>query len=291
MRNMDITTLRSFVAVAEMGGVTRAATQLNLTQSAVSMQLKRLEELLGVALFDRSARRIALTRNGEQLLSYAKRMVQLNDEAMMRLTDQAFEGEVILGAPHDIVYPTIPQVLKTFNAAFPRVKVTLRSSSTAKLHDALERGEVDLILTTESTPRPGGETLTSVPLRWVTARGGQCWRTRPLRLAFCKFCAFRPIAMAALDQAGIEWEMTVESDDDRSIEALISADLSVGALLEDSIPPHQEAVPHGSGLPDLGAQQINLYAPGADGAGLVDELRKVLRTAFAGKPADMRLTA
>ena len=291
MRNMDVTTLRSFVAVAELGGVTRAASHLNLTQSAVSMQLKRLEDMLGLSLFDRTGRRIALTGYGEQMLSYAKRMVQLNDEVMMRLTDQAFEGEVILGAPHDIVYPTIPQVLKAYNAAFPRVKVTLRSSSTAKLHEALERGEVDLILTTESAPRRGGETLTEVPLRWVTGRGGQCWRMRPLRLAFCRFCAFRPIAIAALDAAGIDWEMTVDSDDDRSIEALISADLSIGALLEDSIPPHQEAVPTGAGLPDLGTQQINLYAPTADAGGMVDELRKVLRGAFAGKSADLRLTA
>jgi DNA-binding transcriptional LysR family regulator len=255
------------------------------------MQLKRLEELLALDLFDRTGRRIALTLNGEQLLSYAKRMVQLNDEIMMRLTDHAFEGEVILGAPHDIVYPTIPQVLKAYNAAFPRVKITLRSSSTAKLHEALERGEVDLILTTETAPRRGGETLAQVPLRWVTAKGGQCWRMRPLRLAFCKFCAFRPIAMAELDKAGIDWEMTVESDDDRSIEALISADLSIGALLEGSIPPHQEAVPHGSGLPDLGTQQINLYAPTADRGGMVDELRKVLRSAFAGKAPEIRLTA
>ena len=160
MRNLDVTTLRSFVAVAELGGVTRAAAHLNLTQSAVSMQLKRLEELLALNLFDRSGRRIALTLNGEQLLSYAKRMVHLNDEVMMRLTDQAFEGEVILGAPHDIVYPTIPQVLKAYNAAFPRVKITLRSSSTVKLHEALDRGEVDLILTTEEDVDDGGETLT-----------------------------------------------------------------------------------------------------------------------------------
>ncbi|MEO1734302.1 MAG: LysR family transcriptional regulator, partial [Pseudomonadota bacterium] len=91
MRNLDITTLRSFVAVAESGGVTRAAGFLHLTQSAVSMQLKRLEELLDVELLDRSGRSIALTAEGEQLLGYARRMVALNDEIVSRLTDEAFE--------------------------------------------------------------------------------------------------------------------------------------------------------------------------------------------------------
>ena len=96
-RNLDMTALRSFVAVAEAGGVTRAAGFLNLTQSAVSMQLKRLEENLGQNLLDRSARQIALTAQGEQLLGYGRRMLALNDEVYSRLTDKSFEGEITLG--------------------------------------------------------------------------------------------------------------------------------------------------------------------------------------------------
>ena len=112
MRNLDVTTLRSFVAVADLGGVTKAAGFLHLTQSAVSMQLKRLEELLGVGLLDRAGRGICLTPAGEQLLGYARRMVALNDEVVRRLSDDEFEGEVRLGVPHDIVYPAIPRVLQ-----------------------------------------------------------------------------------------------------------------------------------------------------------------------------------
>jgi DNA-binding transcriptional LysR family regulator len=111
MRNLDITTLRSFVAVADSGGVTRAAGFLHLTQSAVSMQLKRLEELLGLELLDRSGRTIALTASGEQVVAYARRMIALNDEMIARLTDQSHEGVISLGVPHDIVYPAIPQGL------------------------------------------------------------------------------------------------------------------------------------------------------------------------------------
>lgn len=290
MRNLDVTNLRSFVATADLGGVTRAAAHLNLTQSAVSMQLKRLEDVLGVSLFDRSARRIELSLNGEQLLPYAKRMVQLNDEVIMRLTDQTFEGEITLGVPHDIVYPLVPQVLKSFNASYPRVKVTLKSSSTLQLYEALERGEADIILTTEAELRPGGETLTDMPLRWVGAKGGQCWRRRPLPVAFCQLCIFRPIALAALEANGIDWDLTVDSRDDRAIEALISADLSIGAYLADSIPPHLEVIPQSSGLPDLGMQQINIYAAATARSGMVEALYRLLQSSFSDAP-QVRLTA
>jgi len=286
MRNLDMTTLRSFVAVAEQGGVTRAAAALNLTQSAVSMQLKRLEELLGQGLLDRSGRRIALTASGELLLTYARRLVALNDEAVGRLTDEVFEGELVLGAPYDIVYPVVPQVLKRFNLAYPRVKVHLKSSSTLKLLDALGKGEADLILTTEEEPGPGGETLTEMALRWTGARGGAAWKRRPLRLAFCSACIFRPIVLRRLEEAGIDWEMAVLSEDDRAVEALVSADLAVGALLEDSIPPHQEAIEPGNSLPDLGVQKINLYArPGGDR--LLDPLSEMLRQGFVAQPAPL----
>ncbi len=136
-RNLDLTALRSFVAVADAGGVTRAAGFLNLTQSAVSMQIKRLEETLDLALLDRSARRVALTAAGEQLLGYARWMLALNDEVFGRLTHDDFEGEVVLGVPHDIVYPAIPQVLQRFSAEFPRMRVTLLSSLYAEAEVAV----------------------------------------------------------------------------------------------------------------------------------------------------------
>lgn len=176
MRNLDITTLRSFVAVADSGGVTRAAGFLHLTQSAVSMQLKRLEDLLGLELLDRSGRTIALTASGEQLLAYARRMVALNDEVIGRLTDQAFEGEVKLGIPHDIVYPVIPRVLQRFNAMYPRVNVHLVTSNTRKLKTEFAQGVFDLILTTETSAGEGGSLFTRCPcagsVRPTAALGG-----------------------------------------------------------------------------------------------------------------------
>ncbi|QDI76340.1 MULTISPECIES: LysR family transcriptional regulator [Leisingera] len=282
VRNLDITTLRSFAAVADHGGVTRAAGFLHLTQSAVSMQLKRLEELLGVNLLDRSGRTIALTAEGEQLLGYARRMVALNDEVIGRLTDQAYEGEVLLGVPHDVVHPVIPAVLKRFNLNYPRVNVNLCTSNTRDLKTEFGRGAFDLILTTETGAGEGGETIHSMPLRWVGAPDGSVWRQRPLRLGFCRNCSFRPVATAALDEAGIEWEMALDSDSDRTVEATVSADLAVGVLLEGTQPGFQELIGQSCGLPDLPMQHINLYGAERVRAPYVEELAEFIRQGFQG---------
>lgn len=282
MRNLDITTLRSFVAVADSGGVTRAAGFLHLTQSAVSMQIKRLEHILDLELLDRSGRGISLTASGEQLLGYARRMVALNDEVMARLTDQAFEGEVTLGVPHDVVQPTIPRVLQRFHASFPRVRVQLISSFTRELKALYARGECDIILTTESAVSEGGEQIHRSPLVWVGAPNGSMWRQNPLRLAFQRKCIFRPLATAALDQAGIDWDMVVDSDSDRTIEATISADLGVGVLLEESVPPQMIRIDHNGALPELPLQNINMYGADAPKSQLITELSDLLRMMFGG---------
>ena len=120
IRNLDISALRSFVAVADLGGMTRAAHKLNLTQSAVSMQVKRLETAFESPLVERVGRGIALTSEGQQLLSYSRQILRLNDEAWLRLTHQAFEGQVILGVPEDLVLPIVPSIMREFAGAFPR---------------------------------------------------------------------------------------------------------------------------------------------------------------------------
>jgi DNA-binding transcriptional LysR family regulator len=250
-RNLDLTAVRAFVAVVDAGGVTKASGFLNLTQSAVSMQLKRLEESIGVALFDRSARRLALTGAGEQMLGYARRLLDLNDEVLGRLTATDYTGQITLGVPHDIVYPAIPQVLQRFNTDFPRMRVQLVSSYTSRLKAMFARGEIDVILTTEDEASAGGETLITRSLIWVGADGGQVWKQRPLRLAFEHNCIFRRSVQDALDRAAISWEMAVESDSSRTVEASVSADLAVHACIEGTEPPYVERIDHNGGLPNL----------------------------------------
>lgn len=280
-RNLDLTALRSFAAVAEAGGVTRAAAQLNLTQSAVSMQLKRLEELLGLSLIDRSLRQVALTAEGEQLLGYARRMLALNDEAWGRMTNPAFEGELTLGVPQDLMYPYVPRVLRRFAQEYPRVKVLLQSDLTVELKDRFARSEIDLILTTEAGCDAGGETLDRQPLVWVGAQGGQAWRARPVRFGSTQRCVFRRTAIDALEGAGLPWELAVDSLSCQSVEVSVTADLAIFVQLEGAIPHRCEAIRHGGALPELPDYLINMYVRDTGPrAALAGELAGFLRQAF-----------
>lgn len=279
MRNLDITTLRSFVAVADSGGVTRAAGFLHLTQSAVSMQLKRLEENLGLELLDRSGRGIGLTAAGEQLLGYARRILALNDEAWGRLTAKEFEGEVTLGVPHDILYPYIPQVLRRFAIDFPRMQVRLISAPTRQLREMFGRGQCDVIVTTEEQAGPGGEVLVRLPLVWVGATDGAAWKRDPLPVAFCSNCIFRPEVLRRLDQADAVWEMAVESDLDNAVEAMVSADLAITAVIQGVYPRQTAPVEHNGALPDPGETRIILYMEHTDNP-VNDALRELIRSTY-----------
>ena len=280
MRNLDITTLRSFIAVADAGGVTRAASFLNLTQSAVSMQIKRLEESLDLMLLDRQGRGVALTSAGEQLLAYARRIVDLNDEVYGKLTNTTWEGEIVLGVPHDIIYPAIPNVMKAMQRDFPRVKVKLISSYTSDLKEQFARGDVDVVLTTETQPDGAADILMKVPLRWYGAPGGQAWKLSPLPVAFCNHCSFRPVALNTLEKDGTAWDLVLSSDSDRAIDVAVSADLAITSVLEGHEPPQFEAIPPNANLPELGHQSVALYR-GTARPQIIEPLCDLLRREFA----------
>jgi len=259
-RNLDLTALRAFATVAATGGVTRSAVLLHLTQSAVSMQIKRLEEALDTRLLDRAGRGVRLTPEGEKVLAYARRMLSLNDELLDRMRDAVPEGEIRLGVPHDIVPRCIPAVLRAFAAEYPRVRITLISSVTTTLHEMFAEGGCDVILTTEAAPGPGGEELVRLPMIWVGAEEGIAWTQRPLRLAFETACVFRSRAQAALDAADISWEVAITAESSRAIDASVSADLACHVVIDGFDTPEMLPVPHGGNLPEIGEVGISLYS-------------------------------
>ena len=261
IRNLDIATLRSFVTVAELGGVTRAAERLNLTQSAVSMQLKRLETALDQQLVERAGRGVCLTREGEQLLGYGRRILTLNDEAWQRMTHHAFEGRVRFGVPEDLVLPFVSPVMRDFAADFPRVRISLTSSITRKLIEQFDEGRLDVILTTEPVDTGSGECLYRGPLQWSVGRGSLIWKQRPLPLAAKVDCIFLPVMLAALERTGIPWESPYEANHWRDLEAFVRAGLAIESNMSFVLDRDRDRVPvpADSGLPPLPDFGIFLY--------------------------------
>jgi DNA-binding transcriptional LysR family regulator len=279
-RNLDLSALRSVVTVADVGGVTRAAGYLNLTQSAVSMQIKRLEESLGTSIFLRAARKLALSPEGEQLVSYGRRMLALNDEALSLLSSSACEGEIRLGVPHDVVYPVIPGILRRMAQAYPRVRINLVSSFTLLMKQDFANGALDVMLTTEEAPDPTSEVLSSRGLVWVGAPDGNAWQRRPLRLGFKDTCIFRGRAQAALEAAGIPWEMATGGESEQAVEATVAADLAVSVRLQGSIPEGMVPITGENQLPSVGEMKLALYRNARRADEAVELLSSELRCAY-----------
>ncbi len=281
IRNFDLAALRSLLAVAETGGVTRAAEVVNLTQSAVSMQLRRLEEFVGAALVERAGRGVALTPAGDQLAGYARRLLAVNDEAWHRMTGPDWAGELVLGAPPDLVYQGVPRVMRDFALAYPRVRVRLNSTFTLRLKESFARGEIDILLTTEAHVEDGAECLTHLPLNWVGAQGGQAWKRRPLPIAFEDDCYFRRDVLRRLDAAGVPWELAIGGESTRAVEVAVSADMAVYVMVEGAERRvFLEPVAHGGALPDLWQTGVNMYVASGHGGPARDMLEGMIRDAY-----------
>lgn len=280
LRNFDLGTLRSFVTIADAGSMTRAAARLFMTQSAISMQIKRLETGLGFSVLERSGQGMTPTAEGEQLLHFANQMLALNDEAMGRLTSSEFEGQIRLGVPGDVIYPHIPVILREFSRDYPRVQVRLSSAQTYTLKRELDEGLQDIVLTTEKSAGSGGQIISTQPLVWTGAADGVAWKKRPLPLGFAKICAFRSGVTGALDEAGIEWVDIVTSADATASEAMTSADLCVTAELESAIHSSRVIIDHGGQLPDLPRHSIVLYSNDSPENQIAGTLLEYLRRAY-----------
>jgi DNA-binding transcriptional LysR family regulator len=280
-RDIDISLLRAFLAVVETGSVTHAARILNLTQAAVSQQIKRLEDLFGCALFERSHKRLLVAPAGERLLAGAQRMVALNDDTWGLMTTPHFEGEVRLGVPYDIVATYIPPILRRFNAVWPRVRVSLQCLDSATLKARLTAGEVDVTLTTEVDCGADGETLHLDRLTWVGLPGGDAHVRDPLPLSLgATTCMFRPVAIEALRKAGRDWRLVCEVSNMEPVIATIAAGLAVAPLLSASIPPNLARLDPDCGLPELPMFRINMYIPRTQPSDIARELASHIRNEF-----------
>ncbi|MEL6374900.1 MAG: LysR family transcriptional regulator [Pseudomonadota bacterium] len=281
-RDIDVALLRAFVAVVEGGSVTGASRRLNLTQAAVSQQIKRLEELFGAALFTREHRQMRPTPAGEQLLGKARSMLALNDDVWEAMTTPAYEGEVRIGVPDDIVGTFIPAVLKSFDKAWPKVSVSLRCESSPALIQAMDEGELDLTLTTEKDVSARAEPLLRDRLVWIGARNGQAALREPLPLSLgSERCAFRPVMIKALQDAERPWRQVLANKLQEALLATCEADIAVSAYLLSCVPDHIAIIGDDAGLPRLPSFYINLYLPRPAAEPIAEEFARHIRQQFA----------
>lgn len=275
--------LRSFVAIAETASFSRAARQVFRTTSAVSMQIKRLEEMLGQKLFIREARRVTLTPEGETLLRYSRRLLKLNEEAVSEFLKPTLSGTVRFGTPDDIGTRILPSVLAEFARTHPAVQVDVVVGSSQSLSQRLNDGDLDLILITAGCfgqTDSIGTVVHTEPLVWAHREGGTALERRPLPVAFASpGCVWRGTALSALDRAGIAYRVAYTSEHCAGQQAAMEADLAIAPFPLGLIRKPIRQVPESAGLPPLGHYQIEMVR-GAQRGDVVDALSGYISHAF-----------
>lgn len=256
---LDPELLKAFVAVADHRSFTRAATALNRTQSAVSMQIKRLEERLGTALFHRTKVNVELSLAGEGLLGYARRILLLNDEAVGHLQQHKIEGRVRLGVMDDYGSFVVPPVLASFVAAYPRIHIEMETGLTARMPERLGE-DFDLVIAMHPEGQGGGELLRREQAVWATAVSQSVESQDPLPVAlYPQGCLFRQWATEALDASGRPWRLAFVSHSLAAVESIAAQGLAVTVVKSGTFPPRLRALSERDGMPRLPGADIRLH--------------------------------
>lgn len=286
LANFDLDTLRTFVSGVELGSFARAADRLGRSPSAVSLHLRRLEDQAGRPLLHKQGRGLIPTEAGEMLLTYARRLLALNDEAMDALRGEAVAGTVHLGLPQDFAEGVLPAVLARFAAAHPAVRVEVSVERTVTLRDGIEAGRFDLAMFWD---RDAASAVARVPMTWLGPRA-RFRRNQDAPLPLVVFeppCLFREAATTALDAAGIPWRIVFSSPALSGLLAAVAAGLGVTPRAPFGLPAGVCPLePARANLPALPMLSLSLRSGDARPTPPVERLRAIigeaLRAQFAG---------
>lgn len=279
MRNLDIATLRSLQAVAEYGAVTRAAEALNMTQSALSMQIKRLEEVFDRPLLEKAGRGVVLTDFAQLLLTESRKLVAQNDAIIARFTGVQPDCRLRVGLTTDWPTRQFTAAVRRFREMHPTVEIVLTDGNSIDLIGQFDRGDLDVILTTEADCRDQGVNLMKIPLVWVGAQDGTAWQQRPLVLTNALRCAFLKMGVVALDRAGIAWQHASGVGSCERNLMLTAADQGVNVLLGTQTRDGLQRIEHGGGLPPLPPAYLNMYLTRGKVSAMAGEFGRYLRRA------------
>lgn len=285
---LDLPSLQTLVTAVELGGFGKAAQRLHRTPGAVSLQIKALEERVGTPLFRKQGRQQALTEAGELLVGHARRIIALNDEAVISLQGARMQGTVRFGMPQDFADGWLPATLARFARTHPAVRIDIWVDRSSALLAQLQAGEVDLVLAfgEPSGGQAGGQTIARLPTQWIAQPGLPLPPGESVPLLLLEQpCSFRQAAIAALERTGRPWHTVLTSASVSAIWAAAQAGLGVAPRATAQIPAGLAAVGKPLGLPALPSVAVSLHrdSVGVANNPAVEHLRAVVLEVVAGQ--------
>ena len=277
LANLDIDVLRTLAVAMDLGGFSKAAERLGRSQSAVSLQMRRLEERVGRPLFRREGRGLALTDAGDVVLGYARQILELNDQAVAAARGIAIGGSVRFGVPQDFGDTWLPGVLARFSRAHPSVLIEVRVDRANKLVERIAEGGLDLALMWGNPPVANTVTVQRLPMVWIGLKGYALPRgdTVPLAL-FESPCVFRQPGVEALERTHRPWRLAFTSPSLSGLWAAAAAGLGVTVRTPLGLPSPLAVLGKSSGLPKLPQIALSLYTAQPEPPQAVARLREIL---------------
>jgi DNA-binding transcriptional LysR family regulator len=282
LTNLDLDTLRTLIVANDLGGYGQAAVRLGRSPSAISLQMKRLQEDVGATLFRKNGRRIVLTEAGEIALRYGRRMLTLNDELLDTIRGASVAGSVRLGFSQDFAETILPAVLSQFTKLYPLVLMEVRIEGNAALVEAVEKDQLDLALAVGHADRPTAQLLGELGLVWIADREFSVRSDQPLPLVLLgPQCAFRKEAIEKLDQARIPWRIAAVSPSLAGLWASAMGGLGITARTSLGLPANLVSGNALLNLPPLGSFPVTLHARSKVTSESVERLRAIIIDAVA----------
>ncbi|MDN3524693.1 LysR substrate-binding domain-containing protein [Halomonas sabkhae] len=257
---LDSDLLLAFVTVADSGGFTAAARYLHKTQSTISLRVSTLEERLGTRLLNRTSRHLALTADGQTFLVYARRLLQLQREALGALSVSSEPITLRFGIPEDYADTWLPALLERFSAAHPEVRVHIHCRMSTELLEQLDDGSLDLVLAVRHAAGSGGEVVGEESVVWAAHRDFHLDLQRPLPLAvFPEQCIYRRRALQALTERGLAWQVDSTSQSPSGLRVIIDRARALTPCELRSIPANWRVLGEQEGLPPLPAAELEIH--------------------------------
>lgn len=259
--DLDIDMLRCFVEVAGTGSFTQAGKNIGLTQSGVSVKIRRLEERLSSQIFNRTSKSLSLTHKGEILLEYAQRILSVHDEAVSRLTRPKATGRLRVGLIDYFLPEFLPTILSRFRKQYPNIHLEVQTDVGINLVPLYDRGELDLVVTGKDAYQGKSRLLTQEPLIWVVGNESEAAQQETLPLALLPSpCSFRKLATNGLEQANRNWEILFTGTSISNIQAAVQAGMGISVLPKGALKKGLKKVPSNWGLPELPMYSIVILA-------------------------------